>query len=434
MPEQPTPGKRLRICVFSFMFHPFVGGSEAQAEKHAQQLRALGHDVTVMTLRHYKHWDKRSIHNGLPILRIGGLYYPDGRLRIGRTGHLPYELMTFIKLWRMRHHFDVIHMMQVGTLGAIAAFITRFTGTPLLISVQSAGPTQEQLTRIRQQGAMLMADTLEGKLPPELLRVPAGDWTAGDLDDMKRSIYWGGLFQRYLKRSHARYQVLSHRSAAYLIANGIAQEKIFRIPNGIDTEQVRPIERRPTPEQRERIITCVARMEYPKGVDVLLHAWARMMREWHSDIQPRLRLVGEGAFRPQIERIASELGILDSVEFLGLRRDVMDLLHQSWGFVLPSRWEGMPNALLEAMACGLPCVATRVSGSEDLIVDQENGLLVPPEDPVAMAQALRHLIEDHEHAERMGQAARTTVERDYNLKAIVHRTIELYYSLLTEKK
>src|SRR5205823_4031015 len=120
-------------------------------------------------------------------------------------------------------------------------------------------------------------------------------------------------------------------------------------------------------------------------------AWGRMMQaptEWRADLKPRLRLVGDGIFMPQMKRIVAELGIQDSVEFLGLRADVVDLLQQSWGFVLPSRWEGMPNALLEAMACGLPCVATRVSGSEDIISDGVNGLLVEPEQPAEMALML----------------------------------------------
>src|SRR5207248_10097864 len=137
-----------------------------------------------------------------------------------------------------------------------------------------------------------------------------------------------------------------------------------------------------------------------------LHAWAQMMHapaEWRQHLKPRLRLVGTGDLRLQMERIAAQLGIQDSVEFLGLRTDVIDLLQQAWGFVMPSRWEGMSNALLEAMACGLPCVATRVSGSEDVILDGVNGLLVEPEQPAEMAEALRRIIEDTDFAQQLGQ-------------------------------
>jgi glycosyltransferase involved in cell wall biosynthesis len=135
-----------------------------------------------------------------------------------------------------------------------------------------------------------------------------------------------------------------------------------------------------------------------------------------------------------MERIVAGLGIQDSVEFLGSRADVVDLLQQSWGFVMPSRWEGMPNALLEAMACGLPCVATRVSGSEDIIADGVNGLLVEPEHPAEMAQALHRILEDTELAQRLGREGRATVIRDYQLITIVEQCLELYRRLLAGEK
>ena len=150
----------------------------------------------------------------------------------------------------------------------------------------------------------------------------------------------------------------------------------------------------------------------------------------HAQLKPRLRLVGDGALRTQIERLITALGIQGSVEILGPRTDIADLLQLSWGFVLPSRWEGMANALLEAMACGLPCIATRVSGSEDIIVDGVNGLLVEPEQPVELALALSRIIEDGELAQRLGQWGHTTIICDYQLMNVVRQHLELYHRLL----
>jgi glycosyltransferase involved in cell wall biosynthesis len=120
------------------------------------------------------------------------------------------------------------------------------------------------------------------------------------------------------------------------------------------------------------------------------------------------------------------LGIAGSVEFAGLQSDVPAQLHRGCLAVLPSRWEGMPNALLEAMACGSACVATRVSGSEDAIEDGVNGLLVEPEDYQGMSQALLTLLRDPPLAQKYGQAARTTSEKYYSLECIIDRYIELY--------
>jgi glycosyltransferase involved in cell wall biosynthesis len=129
-----------------------------------------------------------------------------------------------------------------------------------------------------------------------------------------------------------------------------------------------------------------------------------------------------------------ELGISDSVEFLGLHRDVIPLLQKAWGFILPSRWEGMPNALLEAMSCGIPSIATRVSGSEDIIKDGINGLLVEPEQPEQIAQALRRLIEDPELAQRLAEAGRATVLSEYQLLHAAERCLEFYHQALGLKQ
>jgi len=414
------------------MFSPLVGGAEVQAEKHARELQALGHDVTIVTLRHSQQWPLTEILDGLPIVRIKGIYRRNGWMHIGRFGHPFIDLTMFMTLWKMRDQYDVIHVMQLSSVSAVATCICQLTKKPIMISIQSAGPDERQQQQM-VQGVSLMADTLANTLPEGFLAVSAKDWIAGDIANLARSTFGGHILVHFLRKSDAFYQVLSTRCRSYLVANGFRSEQIVRIPNGIDTEKFRPAPQRPDPTKPERDILCVARLEYPKGVDVLLHAWGRMMNapdEWRANLKPRLRLVGQGIFRPQMERIVAELGIQDSVEFLGLRRDVVDLLQQAWGFVMPSRWEGMPNALLEAMACGLPCVATCVSGSEDIVIDGVNGLLVPPEQPADMAQALRTLIAaDTTLTQHMAQEARATVLRDYQITSIAQRCLRSYRQL-----
>lgn len=431
MPNSPFVRDRLRVCVISFMFSPLIGGAEVQAEKHARQLQALGHDVTVVTLRVNRQWPQKEILDGLPVVRLGGWYRRNGWLHIGRVGHFFFEIAMFLKLWQMQHQYDVIHCMQLSSLGAMATLISKLTHKPIIHSIQSAGPNEQQHTQL-QQGVSLMADTIT-TIDPSFLKVADDDWVAGDVECLPRSTLAGPIFLHFLKKSDAFYQVLSTRIQSSLIANGFKPEHIIRIPNGVDMEKFCPAPHMPASSRPERDILCVARLEYPKGVDVLLHAWGRMMKEpieWRKHLKPHLRIVGQGVFRPQMERIVAELGIENSVEFLGLRRDIVELLQQSWGFVMPSRWEGMPNALLEAMAVGLPCVATRVSGSEDFIIDGVNGLLVEPEQPAEMAKALRRLIENEHLAYQMAQAARTTILRDYQISAIVKQCLRLYYRLL----
>jgi glycosyltransferase involved in cell wall biosynthesis len=426
--------ERLRICFLPLMFSPVVGGAEIQAEKQAQELQNMGHDVTIVTMRTEKALERKTIIRGLPVLRVGGIYDSDGVLRIGRLGIWPVSIGMFFLLWRLRHTYDVIHVFMVTPLAAVAALIGKLTGKPVVVGSMGVGPTREE-SSLPQPEAVLMADTLTERsflqIDPSLAEVGSGD-----IKDLVENTLGGQAVLNFLLRSNAYYHALSTRTCTYLASWGVRRERIVYIPCSVDTEKFRPApERSPDPKSPERTIICVARMEYVKGIDVLLHAWARMMKtssEWRTHLQPKLWLVGTGKIQSHLERIAAELHIQDSVEFLGLRSDVVDLLQQSWGFVLPSRNEGMPNALLEAMACGLPSIATRVSGSEDLIADGLNGMLVESEEPAEMAHALRRLIEDTELAQRLGREARVTVVREYQLTYIVQQCLDLYQRLLVE--
>ena len=423
---------RIRVCFVSFMFAPLVGGAEVQAERQARQLQAFGHEVMIVTLKHYKGWKRRETLKDLPVTRVGGGFYrKDGRLRVGKFGHVPLDIAMFQTLWRLRHSYDVIHCLQLSPLAGVATLIGRLTHKPVIICIPSTGPGKQP----EEADAILMADTLTDT---SFLKVDYQDTVEGDIANLPQSAFGGRTILNFLRKSDAFYQILSSRSYAYLTAYGFSAEHIVHIPNGIDIEKFRPDpERRPDSNQPERVMICVARLQFSKGIDVLLHAWGRMMHEpaeWRACLQPKLCLVGDGNLRSQLECIAKELDIQDSIEFLGLREDVVDLLQRSWGFVLPSRWEGMSNALLEAMACGLPCVATRVSGSEDIITDGVNGLLVEPERPVELAQAIRSIIEDDDFAQRLSQEGRATAISHYQLSTVVEECAKLYRCLLTKDK
>jgi glycosyltransferase involved in cell wall biosynthesis len=427
----------IRACLVSFQFWPRVGGAEVQAQKQARQLQAFGHDVIVVTLRHDRKWKPKETVDGLPVVRVGGIYKRGGALRLGRFGHLPIDIGMFFSLWRLRHRYDVIHVFQISPVAAVAAFVGKLAHKPVIISIQSTGPNDTQRAQIAQ-GPTLMADTLDNLADLNFLKVDFIDIVSasGDLSYLPQTALGGHAILNFLRKSDVYYQVLSNRGYPYLASRGFRADQIVHISNGIDTTKFHLApELRPDPTRPERDVICVARMDYAKGVDVLVHAWGRMMQvsaQLREDLKPRLRLVGDGILMRHIERIVVELGIQNSVEFLGLRTDIADLLQRAWAFVLPSRWEGMPNALLEAMACGLPCVATRVSGSEDLISDGVNGLLVEPEQPAEMALALYRVMEDPDLAQRLGQEALATVIREYQLTLVVEQCLGLYHRLLTK--
>ena len=426
--------KQLRICMIAFQYAPNIGGAQTRAANQAHQLLASGHKAMIVTLRHDKQWKKYETLNAVPIVRIGGLFNGRGILRVGRLGHLPIDVLLFIHLWRTRHQYDILHSIQISPLSGVATLIGHITGKPVIISIPSTGPGKVP----RPEDAVMMADTLAGKLADSsFLKVPYADTVVGDITHMRKTAYGGDVILTYLKKSTAFYQILSSRSFDYMTSNGFRAERIVHIPNGIEMEKFAPVqELRPDPTRPERDILCVARLQYPKGIDVLLHAWKRMLStpdQWRTTLKPRLLLAGTGQAEEQLKHLAQELALGESVVFLGSCDDVIPLLRTAWGFVLPSRWEGMPNALLEAMSCKVPCIATRVSGSEDIIKNGVNGLLVEAEQPEELAQALQQLISDADLAHKLAQAGYETIVSDYQLAHITEQFIQFYRQILTHE-
>jgi glycosyltransferase involved in cell wall biosynthesis len=206
-----------------------------------------------------------------------------------------------------------------------------------------------------------------------------------------------------------------HRMA--VIYNGVA------IPEESPGEGVRP----PGWPAAKRIILCVANLRHGKGHHDLLAAATQVLPRF-PDVA--LVLVGEGALRAALEARVAHAGLRDRVHFLGQREDVPALLAAAKLFVLPSHEEGFPNALLEAMAHGLPVVATRVGGVPEAVVHGETGLLVPPQDPAALAEALGALLRDPDLAQKMGRAGRERAASQFTLDRMVRETEALYAELL----
>jgi glycosyltransferase involved in cell wall biosynthesis len=195
------------------------------------------------------------------------------------------------------------------------------------------------------------------------------------------------------------------------------------IPNGVDTALFSPLAEEPP---LSPVLLFAGRMDDQKGVDVLLEAFRRLPRG------PRLRLAGTGPREDEYRRLASSLGIDGAVRFLGPvpRARLPTLLCEAHVFVLPSRYENLPLGILEAMACARPVVAARVGGVGEMVEDGAEGLLVPPEDPHALALALRRLLEDGPLRRRMGEAGRARVVARFGWDKVAAETEAFYGELL----
>jgi glycosyltransferase involved in cell wall biosynthesis len=173
-----------------------------------------------------------------------------------------------------------------------------------------------------------------------------------------------------------------------------------------------------------RLTGFVGRLHRQKGVDTLLKAWAYLP----PDGRGVLVMIGDGPERASLERLAASLGVTESVRFPGWMKGARDLLGELDLFVLPSRYEGTPNGILEAMAAGVPVIAAAVSGVPEMVEDGVTGRLVPPDDPVALAAALAGSRGDEETRMMVAAARRRVLER--TPEGMAARVADLYDDVL----
>ena len=239
----------------------------------------------------------------------------------------------------------------------------------------------------------------------------------------------GRLFYRLLRQASA---VIAPSAAIRdeLLRAGFAESRIVVQPNAVDVERFVPVTPNERLEAKRGIglpadvltIGTIARLVPRKGIDVVLRAFASSVVQTRD---ARLLIVGNGPLAVDLERLARDLRIDGSVVWAGLQKDPGRWLRAMDIFAFASRLEGSPNAVLEAMATGLPIVATRIGGVVDLITDQETGLLVPPDDPGALAGALGRLLDDASLRDALGPRARRRVQGSFSLPAVAASLIDL---------
>lgn len=217
---------------------------------------------------------------------------------------------------------------------------------------------------------------------------------------------------------------------------GIRPDKLVTIYNGID---VAPYHRSLSPAEAQElrqdlgledtavIILTVARLHPQKGHCYLIRAIPGI-REAIPNVH--FLFVGEGELVNELTAQIHKAGLENCVHLLGVRQDIPNLLAISHLFVLPSLWEGLPNAVLEAMAAGLPVVATNVDGCPELVVDGETGFLVPAADSQRLQQAIVNILQDHSLAATMAQAAKNRVINLFSIEQNISSYISLYKRLL----
>ncbi len=225
-----------------------------------------------------------------------------------------------------------------------------------------------------------------------------------------------------------QYLAVSNAVRQVMIDSGIPSAKVLTIHSGIDLERC---ERAPVAEPLfppgARVVGTVGHLASNKGHRCLLEAVQHLARD-----EPKLNvaIVGTGAMRQGLEAYAADLGIAPHVQFTGFRRDSLSLIRNFEIFVFPSHLEGLGTSILDAMALGKPVVATRAGGIPEAVQDGVTGLLVPPCDPIALAHAIRHLLQHPELQVQFGEAGRSRVAQKFTAEHMAEQTIQVYHQLM----
>ena len=356
----------MNVLIVTGIWPPDVGGPASHAPEVAAELRARGHGVEIVTSAAAApareafpvHWASRRLPRGVRHVRAVSLI-----ARVARRG-------------------DVVYSTGMVGRTALGAALAR---KPVVQKLTS-DPTYERSVRYGLYGGAL--DSFQGArgLRVRVLRAA-----------------------RNLALRRARRIVIPSESLRDLAVSwGVAADRVEVLPNAVEAPG--GLESREELRRRHGLdgptLVYAGRLSIQKAVDVMLDATARV-----PDVD--LVLAGDGPDAEALRARARDLGLDGRARFLGAqpRATVFELLRAADGVVLSSKWENFPHVLVEALAVGTPVVATATGGVTEIVRDGENGILVPPDDPDALADALRRYLADAALRERLSAAAAASVER-----------------------
>jgi len=353
----------MRVLFWSELFWPYIGGAEIFASNLLDALRERGHDAIVVTRQDSPDLPLQDQYHGLPVHRFP-FWTAFANRRIDEL------IAVRQRLTKLKREFmpDLVHIHGFGPSVLFHLDTTQAHGCPLLVTLVEE--------RQHTEGRELLGRILR-----------SADWVTGKSAPV-------------LAQARRFAPEITNRSSV--------------IHNGLQVPALLP---EPLPTDPPRLL-CLGRLSVQKGFDVALTAFASIARRFPN---ARLFVAGDGPQRSALEYRAADLGLTNAVDFMGWvsPHEVLALINTATIVLMPSRWEGLPSVVLQAAMMARPVVATRVSGLSEVVVHQNTGLLVEPEDAEGLANAIALLLDQPEAAVRMGLAARQRVQEVFSWEKCV---------------
>ena len=383
--------KKLRVVMVVRLFFPWIGGTEKQAYKLAKTLMKRGIEVEIVTGWWFRGTSQHEMIDGIPVFRNITLWEMFGIRGLRRFGGYLYIVTLLWYLGRNRNDYDIIHVHGLNYHTFACVLAGRWFNKPVIAKLANSGLESDIKKMYREQ-----------QLPLESYMLPT---TLG--------------CDYFLATTETIVEELT--------AEGVQKEKILQLPNGVETDVIRPKEDYGFDE--DIIIAFVGRLHQQKGLDILLQGFNILLDKFPSN-KIRLQIVGDGPLKSELMALVSRLGLDSKVDFVGKSINVFPYLEKTDIFVLPSRAEGLSNALLEAMAFGLPVIASNIPANKVLVQNEVTGLLFEVESADSLANALSSYLISEDLRRQMGSSARKLIETKYSLDGVSDRYIDLYNTLL----
>lgn len=382
---------RPRVVMVVRLFHPWVGGTERQAHTLARALAKSGVGIEIVTGRWFRGTRRRETLDGIPVFRNQTLWEFGGIKGLRKFGGYLYIASLLWYLGRRRKHYDIIHVHGLSYHTFAAVLAARWFDKTTITKLANSG-------------------------------------SASDVEKMRQDRQLAGArFMLATALRCDRFVALNQTIVEELVEAGVPRSRIVRVSNGVDLDDVEP-QYRTTVHRPPRVI-FVGRLHRQKGLETLLRA-LRILLDSRDVDGVRLVVVGDGPERGTLEQLSRSLAIDEIIDFVGIADDVAPYLRDADVFVLPSHAEGLSNALLEAMAVGLPVIVSNVPGNADVVEHGRTGLVFEVGNASELAASLVRVLHDDDLRNRLGMAARGSVDDSYSLDEVAGRYIELYDELL----